>query len=41
MDFTLSQEQEALRETVRRFVAAELPEAARHCEENDEPAAKR
>ncbi len=37
MDFTLSEEQEALRETVRRFAAAELPEAARRCEEHDEP----
>ena len=37
MDFTLSEEQEALRETVRRFVAAELPEAARICEQEDRP----
>ena len=37
MDFALTEEQDALRETVRRFVAAELPEAARCCEEDDEP----
>jgi len=37
MDFALTEEQDALRETVRRFVAAELPEAARRCEEVDEP----
>lgn len=38
MDFTLSEEQRALQETVRRFAEAELPEIARAIEEKDEPA---
>ena len=37
MDFSLSEEQRALQETVRRFARAELPEVARAVEEHDEP----
>lgn len=36
MDFTLSEEQLALQETVRRFARKELPAIARHVEEEDE-----
>jgi len=38
MDFTLTDEQRALQETVRRFAQAELPDIAREIEENDEAA---
>ncbi len=37
MDFTLSDEQQVLQETVAKFAAAELPEVAVHCENNHEP----
>lgn len=37
MDFTLSEEQRALQETVRRFATAELVEVARQVEADDEP----
>lgn len=37
MDFSLSEEQRALQETVRRFAEAELGEAAKACEVNHEP----
>ncbi|MGH1477119.1 MAG: acyl-CoA dehydrogenase family protein [Geminicoccales bacterium] len=37
MDFSLSEEQQALQETARRFAVAELPDVARHCEDQDEP----
>ncbi len=37
MDFSLGEEQRALKETARRFAAAELPDIARYCEEHDEP----
>lgn len=36
MDFTLTDEQRALQDTVRRFAQAELPEVAKHIEEHDE-----
>jgi alkylation response protein AidB-like acyl-CoA dehydrogenase len=36
MDFTLSEEQTALQETVRRFAQSELPDIAREVEEKDE-----
>ncbi|MBO9422223.1 acyl-CoA dehydrogenase family protein [Labrenzia sp. R4_2] len=36
MDFTLSEEQTALQETVRRFAQTELPDIAREVEETDE-----
>ncbi len=39
MDFTLSAEQQALQESVRRFAAAELTEAAREIERSGEPPA--
>jgi alkylation response protein AidB-like acyl-CoA dehydrogenase len=38
MDFTLSDEQRALQESVRQFARKELPEIAREIEANDEPA---
>lgn len=37
MDFTLTEEQEKLRDTVRRFATTELVEIARKVEEEDEP----
>ena len=37
MDFTLSSEQQALQESVRKFAQNELPEIARQIEESDEP----
>jgi len=37
MDFSLSEEQRALQETVRRFAQAELPDVAKIVEETDEP----
>jgi len=37
MDFSLSEEQLVLQETVVKFAAAELPEVAKACEENHEP----
>ncbi len=37
MNFTLSDEQQALQQSVRRFAQQELPEIARQIEENDEP----
>jgi alkylation response protein AidB-like acyl-CoA dehydrogenase len=37
MDFTLSDEQTALQESVRQFARNELPEIARQIEESDEP----
>ncbi len=37
MDFTLSDEQQALQETVAKFASAELPEVAAYCEEKHEP----
>ena len=37
MDFALTPEQEALRDTVARFAATELPEVARACEAEHEP----
>jgi len=36
MDFTLSEEQRALQDTVRRFAQAELVDVARECEEKDQ-----
>ena len=38
MDFTLSPEQHALQESVRKFAQNELPDVARQIEESDEPA---
>lgn len=38
VDFTLSEAQRALRESVRRFARGELPGIARRIEEDDEPA---
>lgn len=38
MDFTLSPEQQALQESVRKFAQKELPDIAREIEETDEPA---
>lgn len=40
MDFTLSEEQLALQETVRRFATSELPEIAKAVERNDEPVSR-
>ncbi len=40
MDFSLNEEQAALRETVRRFAASELGDEARRIEEEDEPASR-
>ncbi|GAB4233163.1 MAG: acyl-CoA dehydrogenase [Methyloligellaceae bacterium] len=40
MDFSLTEEQEQLVETVRRFAQAELAEEARRIEEEDEPASR-
>ncbi len=37
MDFTLSEEQQALQQSVRKFAQKELPEIARQIEESDEP----
>jgi alkylation response protein AidB-like acyl-CoA dehydrogenase len=37
MDFALTEDQERLRDTVRRFAQAELPALAREMEETDEP----
>ena len=37
MDFTLTEEQSALRDTVRRFARAELPEIAAKAEDTNEP----
>ncbi|MCH7815761.1 MAG: acyl-CoA dehydrogenase family protein [Proteobacteria bacterium] len=37
MDFTLSEEQQALQQSVRQFAQKELPDLARQIEENDEP----
>ena len=37
MDFRLTDEQNELRETARRFAQSELPDIARQCEENAEP----
>ena len=37
MDFSLSGEQQALQDSVRRFAQKELPEIARAIEESDEP----
>ncbi|MEM1200364.1 MAG: acyl-CoA dehydrogenase family protein [Pseudomonadota bacterium] len=37
MDFTLSDEQSALRETVAKFASAELPKVAAFCEDKHEP----
>lgn len=37
MDFSLTEEQRALQDTVRRFATSELVEIAREIEENDEP----
>ncbi len=37
MDFTLSDEQQALQETVAKFASAKLPEVAAYCEEKHEP----
>ena len=37
MDFTLTEEQHALQESVRQFAQRELPAIAREIEENDEP----
>lgn len=37
MDFTLSEEQQALQQSVRLFAQKELPEIARQVEETDEP----
>lgn len=38
MDFTLSSEQIALQESVRKFAQRELPDIAKHVEASDEPA---
>ncbi len=40
MDFSLSEEQLALQETVRRFASSELAEEARRIEDEDEPASR-
>ena len=40
MDFTLTDEQRALQDTVRRFAEAELPEVARRVERTDEPVSR-
>ena len=40
MDFSLSEEQLALQETLRRFATAELADEARRIEERDEPASR-
>ncbi|RMF11314.1 MAG: acyl-CoA dehydrogenase, partial [Alphaproteobacteria bacterium] len=40
MDFSLTEEQEQLVDTVRRFAQAELAEEARRIEEEDEPASR-
>ncbi|MEO1708922.1 MAG: acyl-CoA dehydrogenase family protein, partial [Pseudomonadota bacterium] len=40
MDFTLTDEQRALQDTVRRFAEAELPEVARQVEQTDEPVSR-
>ena len=37
MDFTLSEEQLALQQSVRQFAQNELPAIARQIEEDDEP----
>jgi len=37
MDFSLSEEQLALQNSVRQFAAKELPEIAKQIEETDEP----
>ena len=37
MDFTLSEQQQALQQSVRQFAQKELPEIARQVEETDEP----
>ena len=37
MDFTLTEEQRALQDSVSQFAQRELPEIAREIEENDEP----
>ena len=37
MDFTLSEQQVALQQSVRKFAQQELPAIAKHIEENDEP----
>jgi len=36
MDFSLTEEQQALQESARKYAAERLPQAARHCEERDE-----
>ena len=37
MDFSLTEEQRALQDTVRRFAQSELVDVAREIEETDEP----
>lgn len=37
MDFRLTEEQRALRESARKFARERLPDVARHCEDHDEP----
>ena len=37
MDFTLTEEQLALQQTVRQYARERLPPVAEHCEEHDEP----
>ncbi len=37
MDFSLTEEQRTLQDTVRRFAERELIDVARECEERDEP----
>ena len=37
MDFTLTEQQHALREAVRKFAQQELPDIARQIEIDDEP----
>ena len=37
MNFTLSEQQAALQQSVRKFAQQELPAIAKHIEESDEP----
>ncbi|MBM4217910.1 MAG: acyl-CoA dehydrogenase family protein, partial [Gammaproteobacteria bacterium] len=37
MNFSLTEEQQALQETARKYAQERLPAHAKHCEEYDEP----
>ena len=37
MNFSLTEEQQALQETARKYAQERLPAHAKHCEEHDEP----